>query len=87
MIEKTCEYCGEPFQVYPSQSSRRFCCTPCFQSNRTEKKLDDMEKQVEEFEKLTVVSAIEISRAKAERLSAELTGIPGITYHLVATID
>lgn len=87
MITKTCEQCGEPFQVYPSQSSQRFCCTAHYQEWRTGKKLNEMEFDVEEFKKLTVVSAIEISRAKAERIYNNLNGISGITYHLVATYD
>jgi len=86
-ILKHCEYCGKPFEVYPSQSSRRFHSLECYQKYKTELEIDIMIEQLSEFKKLEIVSAVPISRATAERISQNLKDIPGLSYHLVATIE
>lgn len=86
-IIKTCEYCGKEFSVYPSQSSRRFHSLECFRKHKAELEIDIMVEQLSEFKKLEVVSAVPISRATAERISQNLKDIPGLSYHLVATIE
>lgn len=86
-IIKHCEYCGEPFEVYPSQSSRRFHNLECYQKHKAELELDVMVEQLTEFKTREVVSAVPVSRATAERISQNLKDIPGLSYHLVATID
>jgi len=94
MIKKTCEYCGEPFWIYPSWTSKRFCSIDCYNKNKTDRRLEDAERRVKSFksddkEIIDVIdlprSQVEVNPDKIKRLDS-YRGIPGVSYYLVATI-
>ena len=94
MIKKICEYCGEPFWVYPSWTAKRFCSIDCYNKYKIDRRLEESERRVKSFESadkeiIDVIdlprSLIEVNPDRIKRLDS-YRGIPGITYHIVVSI-